>query len=172
MENDLQACEVIGGFNASPDRAVKRLTILSLCAGCLLLALFVYWQRNLTYEGEVGAFEVSIRAQVDPAKLQEWATNLLVTYSSSNIVDWDTRSFEIRNLPVDVRRVSPQSPIAFLFYNPALDKAFIRIGWGSGGQGHWGLDVGAVAFVDPYGDQAQLWKPGIYFWRQYRSRRQ
>lgn len=147
---------------------MKRSSLLSLFVMFLFVVLVAYWQRNLTYESEVNRFEASTRARVNAANVQSWATNLLTRYSSSNIADWESRSFEVQNIPPDIQRVNRLSPTAFLFANPASDKAYIRIGWGSGFRGHWGLDVGGLNFVDPCGDEAELWKPGIYFWRQHR----
>jgi hypothetical protein len=46
---------------------------------------------------------------------------------------------------------------------------YVRVAWGSGFRGHWGLDVGSATFVGPYGDQNERWRPGVYFWREYRQ---
>jgi hypothetical protein len=142
-----------------------KLRFLIAGAACVFAALLVYVRSTLTYDYGVKRFEETARARIDPAALQSWATNLLTRYAASNTVDSELVSYQVKALPSDLRNVSKLYPSAFLFANPSLDKAFIRISWGSGFRGHWGLHVGATNFVDP-ALESRAWKPGIYFWRE------
>lgn len=141
-----------------------KLRFFILGAVCVFAALLVYFRSTLTYDHDVKRFEAAARARINPAGLQSWATNLLAAYAASNINESMLVSYPLEDLPADVRNVSRLYPSAFLFANPSLDKSFIRVSWGSGFRGHWGLHIGATSFVDP-DPESKVWKPGIYFWR-------
>lgn len=142
-----------------------KLRFLIVGAVCVFAALLVYFRSTLSYDYEVKRFEQTVRTQIDPGALQSWATNLLTRYAASNTVDSELVSYQVKDLPSNVRNLSKLYPSAFLFSNPSLDQAYIRIAWGSGFRGHWGIHVGATNFVDP-DPESKVWKPGIYFWRQ------
>ena len=126
----------------------------------VIAALFWYWQSFLTYDGEVSRFEKRIRREVNPAALQTWATNLLYTHSVSNAADTSLRS---SMFPPEVQRLNSRLLFGFVMPDASEEQAHVRVIWGSGMRGHWGLRVGTTNFVD-YG--SEMWQPGIYFWRE------
>lgn len=134
------------------------LALLVLAVGALLWC----WQNFLTYDGEVRHFEQRIRRDVDPAALQAWATNLLHTYSASNVQSAPLRS---SMFPADIQRLNSRLLFGFVMPNASEEMAHVRVIWGSGFRGHWGLRVGSTNFVD-YG--SQIWRPGVYLWRETR----
>ena len=143
----------------------KMRKLIPVAIGCLLLGLIWYWQTHLTYNGEVSHFEARVRKQVDPAKLQSWATDLIALHSTSQVAE---ASFPITTFPDYLRNLHKLPPFGFVF-PPAPDHpGYVRVTWGSGFRGHWGLNVGCTTFVDPYGDQSEKWQPGVYLWRAYR----
>jgi hypothetical protein len=127
-----------------------------------LAALFWYWQTYLTYDGEVSRFEKRIRREIDPAALQVWATNLLHAYSISNATDTSLRS---SMFPADIQQLNRRLLFGFVMPDASEEQAHVRIIWGSGMRGHWGLRVGSTNFVD-YG--SEMWQPGVYLWKEYR----
>jgi hypothetical protein len=140
-------------------RATK-LTI-TIAAACLV-ALVWYWKTHLTYAGEVSRFEAKIRHEVNPTNLQSWAEGVLRQYAASNATDV---TYEVNALPDYIERLSTRHLSSVVV--PRSQDSFIRIIWGSGFRGHWGLHVGSTNFVDPY-TTSVAWQPGIYFWRDYR----
>lgn len=124
--------------------------------------LLWYWQNYLTYDGEVSHFEAPIRRQVSPVALQAWATNLLHDYSDSN-----TTSIALHSgmFPPEVQNLNSRILFGFVMPNASEEQAHIRIIWGSGMRGHWGLRVGSTNFVE-YG--GEMWKQGVNFWRELR----
>jgi hypothetical protein len=146
-----------------------KLRLLVVGAVCVCVALLIYLRSTLTYDHDVKRFEATVRTGLDPGALQSWATNLLTRYTASNTVSSELVSYQVKDLPTNVRNVSKLYPSAFLFASPSLDKAYIRIAWGSGFRGHWGLHIGATNFVDP-DPESKSWKPGIYFWREHQGK--
>jgi hypothetical protein len=135
-------------------------TVVAAC----LLALIWYWQTHLTYAGEVSRFESKIRHEVNPTNLQSWAEGVLRQYAASNATDV---TYEVRALPDYIERLSSRHHFSMVNPGPSAQGAFIRIIWGSGMRGHWGLHVGSTNFVDS-SRSSELWRPGLYFWRDYR----
>jgi hypothetical protein len=127
---------------------------------CVLLLGIWYWRTHLTYAGEVSRFESSVRKQVDPAQLQQWALTALARYSTSKV---ENASFELDGVPAYLSSLHRLRPIAFAFPAASDKQAHVKLGWGSGFRGHWGVAVGATNFESPYGGDA--WRPGVYFWR-------
>lgn len=119
-----------------------------------------YWQSYLTYDGEVSHFEKRIRREVNPALLQVWATNLLRAHLKSNATD-NYLSFSM--FPADIQRLNNRLLFGFIMPDASEEQAHVRIIWGSGMKGHWGLRVGSTNFVD-YG--SEMWQPGVYLWRE------
>lgn len=138
--------------------------IFPVVGGCLLLLGIWYWQTHLTYAGEVSRFESKVRKQVDPVELQQWANATLARHSTSQV---QNASFAVDTVPAYVRSLHRLPPVAFAFPATSDKLAHVRLAWGSGFRGHWGVDVGGTNFDCPYGGSA--WRPGVYFWRTDRQ---
>jgi hypothetical protein len=138
--------------------------IFPVIVGCVLLLGIWYWRTHLTYSGEVSRVEDKVRKQVDPAELQQWANATLALYSTSRL---ENASFQVDALPAYLRSLHRLPPVAFAFPATSDRQAHVKLGWGSGFRGHWGLAVGATNFDSPYGGEA--WRPGVYFWRTDRQ---
>jgi hypothetical protein len=138
--------------------------IFPVVVGCLLLLGIWYWQTHLTYAGEVSRFESKVRNQVDPDQLQQWAVATLARYSTSRV---ENASFAIDKLPDYLKSLHRLPPVAFAFPGTSDKHGHVRVTWGSGFRGHWGLAVGATNFDSPYGGDP--WRPGLYFWRSDRQ---
>jgi hypothetical protein len=126
----------------------------------VVVALHWYWRNFLTYDGEVSHFENRIRREVNPVALQAWATNLLRIYSLSNEQSVPLRS---STFPPEIQRLNSRLLFGFAMPNTSEELAHVRIIWGSGMRGHWGLRVASTGFVD-YG--SEVWRPGVYLWRE------
>lgn len=140
--------------------------IIPVAIGCLLVVSIWYWRAHLTYTGEVSHFEAKVRSQVNPVVLQDWAVKVIAECSTSQVAE---TSFAIRNLPGYLQSLDSLSPFGYAFSTTSNRPGFLRIAWGSGFRGHWGLNVGDTNFVDPFGNQSEMWKPGVYFWRDSRQ---
>jgi hypothetical protein len=119
---------------------------------CLFVVLFWYWRSYITYDGEVSHFEAKVRQKVDPAQLQAWALDLLQQYSSSN-------NNYIHVFPAYIKDLSSRH-----YSGVVSPQGYVHISWSGLGDG-WGLDIGPTNF-DGAGTGKEMWRPGIYFWRQ------
>lgn len=143
---------------------MRRTRIKLAIVGVCFLALIWYWRTHLTYAGEVSRFEAKIRREVNPTNLQAWAEGLLHRYSASNVADV---TYRVPVLPDYIERLSTRHHSGVVVPRPSGQDAFVRIIWGGGMLGLWGLHIGSTNFVDPY-TESEVWRPGIYFWRDYR----
>jgi hypothetical protein len=92
-----------------------KLRLLVVGAVCVCMALLIYLRSTLTYDHDVKRFEATVRTGLDPGALQSWATNLLTRYTASNTVSSELVSYQVKDLPTNVRNVSKLYPSAFLF---------------------------------------------------------
>jgi hypothetical protein len=141
-------------------RKLGKGAIVAAVAAFAVAALLWYWHSYLTYEGEVSHFEKRIRRDVNPSALQSWATNLLYSQSASNGTQTSLRS---SNFPADIQQLNRSLLFGFVMPDASEERAHVRIIWGSGMRGHWGLRVGSTNFVD---SGSEMWRPGVYFWRE------
>lgn len=131
---------------------------------CLLLLGIWYRQTHLTYASEVSRFQSKARKQIEPTQLQQWAIATLARYSNSPA---ESASFQVDSVPAKLKSLHRLPPVAFAFPATSDKHAHVKLTWGSGFRGHWGLVVGTTNFDSPYG--GDLWTPGVYFWRTDRQ---
>jgi len=136
--------------------------VIGLCA-CLVVALY-FWKANFSYEGEVGRFRENAKSKLRPAEIQEWAMGLLQKYGT-NPPTAEYESHRILETPDYLQRIWRTSPVAVAFITGSADRSFVKLTWGSGGRGHWGLIIGQTNFNNPYGSKG-FWTNGIYFWNE------
>jgi len=146
-------------------RRIMPAQIIPVFVGCLVVATIWYWQTYLTYTGEVSHFEAKVRRHVNPTSLQSWALNLVALCSTSQVAE---TSFPVRTFPDYLAELHKLPPVGWVFPANPGQPGYVRVVWGSGFRGHWGLKIGATNFTDPYGTSSELWLPGVYFWRDYR----
>ena len=145
-------------------RAVRVIAaILSvILTGCAL----VYWFRNTNdprYIARSG--ERRIQQSFDPDKLQSWATNLLANYTVGQ-----TNYSGPFAPPAYLRGVwAKKIPSAYIQGGYYGERPYVRVFWGAGGMGQWGLLIGARDFVPKSQAQHESeWRPGVYFFEDFR----
>jgi hypothetical protein len=108
------------------------------------------------YELLIRKWEAQIRTQQDPVELQDWATQVLAAYSSS-----DGLQIVTNKPPRGIPR-SRYGPVVALMNGGWSDRNqhHLQLGWGGGFLRLWGMQIGRTNFV--CGAQ-KMWKPGIYF---------
>ncbi len=106
-----------------------------------------------------------IRKEVDAAKLQGWATNLLNQHPIGQ-----TNYFGLFEAPNFMNKVCEnRKPSVYIqggFYG---EQSYVRLFWGSGTMGHWGLKVAPPGFFPRNSNDTNTeWTPGVYFFENYR----
>jgi hypothetical protein len=123
---------------------------------CVLLALlaagFIY--PHVRYEFLTSRWGAQIRRDQDPEELRNWAFNLLALYSTNH----PTWGFVTNRPPTKIPR-SKYGPSVVLDWE---ESPHVRLVWGAGMLGAWGLEIGETNFI---GDERGFWKAGIYFFR-------
>jgi hypothetical protein len=136
-----------------------------MVVGLSFLAAFLFWSWRThlppTYAKETSRFEAEVRRTVNPAQLQGWATMLLRQYSITNAAD---DSYALDSFPASLNSASKRRHYGFVFPNQPDGQSYIRLVWGGGHLGYWGLHIGSTNFTDPTG---KMWSPGVYFWTEH-----
>src|SRR5438093_749211 len=134
-----------------PDRKLW-LSILIIFAALLLgLLLFPFSSRWLRqYE-----FESKVRANVDPAKLQDWAGDLIRRYPPEGRFYLDLRG---TNMPPGAAALKGYAPMVSIVVGEEKVPRVVLFG----ALGDPALLVGPTNFVSR-NSETKLWKPGIYF---------
>ena len=148
----------------------------------LIIGGGAYWWRSMTdYNYIADRCERKIERRCDPRVLQSWATNLIMRVSlgeTNSRVDLVGKAVSV-DLPNgnSMRVTLPQGLDGIWRHRPAVvlrearggEEAYVLLLWGGGMLGHWGMSIGSPSFVPAQWDrQGRQWKPGIYFWREYR----
>src|SRR5882724_12198935 len=81
--------------------------------------------------------ERDIREKIDSAELQSWATNLLAQYPVGR-----TNYNGPFDHPKYLTRVCKRSPSVYIQGGYDGEESYVRVFWGGGGIGHWGLEIG------------------------------
>ena len=107
--------------------------------------------------------ERRVEASVDPVALQTWATNLLDQYSVTK-----TNYGGPFPLYPPLRNIWDKgSPNVGILGGDTQGEEFVCVIWGAAA-GHWGLSIGKPRFVPSIAERrGRMWKPGIYFWRDF-----
>ncbi len=134
-----------------PERKALFYTIAVL--GALLLVLLIIpasskWLR-------VREFEWKVRSKMDPAKLQDWATNLLRRYPPERGFYLDFRG---TNLPPGMASLKGYPHIVSIVVGEEKVPRVVLFG----SRGDPAVLVGPTNFVSSSAE-TKLWKPGIYF---------
>src|SRR2546423_13902111 len=134
-----------------PDK--KLLCSALIIVGFVLLALLLFpFTARAIRDRE---FAASVRARVDPAKLQDWATNLVHKHPPQHGFYIDLRG---TNLPPGISSIKGYQPVVRIVMGEENLPRVVLFG----GLGEPALLVGPTNFVSANAN-ASLWKPGIYF---------
>jgi hypothetical protein len=108
--------------------------------------------------------ESKVRREVDPVALQSWATNLLAAH-----LPWKTNYAGPFEPPVYLKHIwSRRQPSVYIQGGYNGEDPYVRVFWGGGGAGHWGLLVGSSSFSGGGSPEARvLWTNGMYFFRDF-----
>jgi hypothetical protein len=107
--------------------------------------------------------ERNARSVVTGAELQAWATNLLAQYPSNVTL----RASRLgTNFPQRLLGLAPQIGPDVVVYvpNDTNSPGWVMVGWGSGGLGHCGFEIGPTTFKGARSGHA--WQEGVYFFRE------
>lgn len=137
------------------------LLIIQIWVGVgLVLGGCHWWRTHADSRYIASRCERRIRKSADPAELQIWAADLLLRYppASTNYVGPFT-------LPRGLDDVWSHRPFVALLESSPTHEAHVRVLWGSGVLGHWGLWLGSTSMVAV--GNCDIWQPGVYFWRDF-----
>jgi hypothetical protein len=134
-----------------PERKGLLYTVVVLAALVLVLLLLPSTSSWLRAK----EFEWKARSKMDPAKLQEWATNLIKRYPPERGFYLDLRG---TNLPPGMEEMKGYPhPISIVMGDEKVPHLVLF-----GALGDPAILVGPADFVSQSAD-TKLWKPGIYF---------
>ena len=138
-------------------KKMGKIATAGLACGCIIASCMQY----MDPAKEAEDCQSRIEKEVDPGPLQNWATNLLATYSLAR-----TNYNGPFPLPsILKRRCGGTLPSISTQGADGREEAFVYVVWGAA-VGHWGISVGSPTFtpaMPEHGDRP--WKPGIYFWK-------
>lgn len=137
-----------------------------------LVAFLVFWLIKSDPHWNADQSWARIEATLNPIELQAWATNLLVKYAADPNFDGH---LDVREaVPVGLKKIWKGREPTITLRNRVNAQEWVRVEWGSGMLGRWGLAIGQPSFVlvpgmetDPSDKQPMPWKPGIYFYEHY-----
>src|SRR5437899_7356166 len=110
-----------------------------------LVTLAILGSCSLSKEDPVSAAqncESKIRRDVDPVVTKAWATNLLAAHLPGK-----TNYGGPFEAPTNLKNVwGRRSPTVYVQGGYNGEDPYVRVFWGGGGAGHWGLLIGFEAF--------------------------
>ena len=133
-------------------KAKAALYTAAIIAAILLALLFAPGSSKWLHAKE---FEWKVRRQIDPASLQEWATNLLNQHPPERGFYLNLRG---TNLPPGVADIKGYAPnVSIVIGDEHVPRVVLF-----GALGEPAILVGPTNFVST-NKETKLWKPGIYF---------
>jgi hypothetical protein len=141
-------------------RALKGLFTLLAVAGVLVLVVAYVFRPDF----QRASFQKNLKKRVAPAELQAWAMEFLKEHERD---DLRVENNKVTNLPPVFHGLFRNPPFAFWFPASAEDTAFIKIVYGGGGFGHFGLEIGPTNRPTPRSFESERrytpWAPGVCF---------
>ncbi len=134
--------------------------ILVVVAVASLLGLAAY--PVLRPELQRASFQRNIKKRVTPVALQTWATQVLQSQDTHKPYDSGT----VTNLHSAFRGLFVNEPFGNWYSASPDDTAFVRVTYGGGGGGHWGVEIGSTNRPTPQGSPGRRytpWAPGVSF---------
>jgi hypothetical protein len=109
--------------------------------------------------------EQRISKKIDVVVLQAWATNLLIQYPVGR-----TNYAGPFQVPEYLTSVCPgRKPSVYIQGGYYGEESYVRVFWGGGGIGHWGLEIGTPTFIPRRSEETITeWKPGVCFFEDFR----
>jgi len=142
------------------NRTLKGLFTLLALAGVLVLVLSYVFRPDL----QRARFQKNLKKRVAPGELQGWAMVFLKQHDTDDLrVEYNT----VTNLPPAFRGLFRNPPFACWFPASAEDTAFIKVIYGGGGFGHFGVEIGPTNRPTPQSIEGNRrytpWAPGVCF---------
>jgi hypothetical protein len=140
---------------------MQKFTQLLLFGGVCIVLLIVLWPVawHTRFVIRTRHWETQIRQHQDPVALQAWATNLLATYSESNVIG----VLPVTNKPPPGFPVAISPDVALMNDTDWGGGYYVELMWPeSPFGGRWGLKIGETNYVRDLPDK---WIPGVYFFR-------
>jgi hypothetical protein len=139
----------------------RTLFIIQVCLGvALILGGCQWWRANTNSRYIADRCKRRILRSTDLSELQRWAVDLLHRYPP-DLTNY-TGPF---TLPRGLQDVWTHTPYVFMVESSPAHEAHVRVLWGSGPLGHWGLWLGSTNLVAV--DFSERLQPGVYFWRDF-----
>jgi hypothetical protein len=138
---------------------------------------FLQWEKGWDVNYDADKCEQSIKQNGDPFQLQAWATNLIAQPDGSSngpvwVANHDHDTFT--KLPsclygLGISGDKQSVPSLAVMGGTDGEDPYVKLFWGGGMLGHWGMVIGSPTFVPVFFPKTAVvkqWKPGIYFWRE------
>jgi hypothetical protein len=126
----------------------------------LVLGGCQWWRTHADSSYIANRCQRRIRNSADPAELQAWAEDLLRRYPP------DTTNYSGPLAPPHgLEDVWSHPPSVVLIASSPAHEAHVRLLWGSGVLGHWGLWLGSTNLVAA--GNCERWQSGVYFWKDF-----
>lgn len=107
-------------------------------------------------------FEENLKQRISPEELRTWALGILQTYDTHKPYD----NAHITNSHPALEGQFRNPPIVWWYSTAPPDTEFVRVTYGGGGFGHFGVEIGPTNRAMPPSNSSRhysLWVPGIYF---------
>ena len=135
-------------------RANRKALLYTLAfAGALLLVLLIVPSTSNWLRAK--EFEWKARSKMDPAKLQDWATNLLQRFPAQRAFYIDLRG---TNLPPGMEKIKGYRPMVSIVVGEENAPRVVLFG----SLGEPAILIGPANFIST-SRETRIWKPGIYF---------
>jgi len=143
------------------DRLSKRIILTSYAL--IVLAAFVFaLYPILKPDLQRAHFEKNLKQRISPEELRAWALGLLKTYDTNKTYD----NAHITNSHPALEGQFRNPPVVWWYSASQTDTEFVRVTYGGGGFGHFGVEIGPTNRAMPDSRTARqysFWAPGIYF---------
>jgi len=140
----------------------KRLLIRLVLVNIFLVILFYSCSPAIIFEWQRTHFADNVKKRVGPEELRMWATNLFPLAATTNS---DSQRVTNRH---PVFPICQYGPTIYVFRESEGDPAHVLVFYGSGGGGHWGIEIGTMNRPTPqnyHQHEYSEWAPGIFFFR-------
>ncbi len=122
------------------------------CLAVLLCVVALIWSYHRT--PFLDAFESSLRRAHSASEIQSWAVEILGAVKENKVI----KRSEYPKWATDNRFPRPDG-IYVVNDEAAWEEGYVKISWGSGVVGQWGLIVGPSTLTK----RGRTWSPGVYF---------
>jgi hypothetical protein len=136
----------------------KKFLVYSALAAIFVGALYQYLQPDL----QRAHFEKNLKHRIAPEELRAWALGVLHTYDTNKLDD----NAHITNSHPALEDLFRNPPVVWRYSEHPPDTEFVRVSYGGGGFGHFGVEIGPTTRAMPSSSNDRRyspWAPGIFF---------